>query len=55
MSALSEKVEAIRQRLVKQAADPIDMGDYKQQMRAYQELLNDTLKALKEVADKVET
>lgn len=47
---ISERAEAVRARLVKQAADPIDMGDYKEQMRAYQELLNDTLKTVRDLA-----
>lgn len=51
---ISERVEEIRMRLIVQAADTIGMDDYKEQMRAYQELLNDTLKALKDLAQAVE-
>lgn len=47
---ISERVEAVRVRLIEQAADAIGMDDYQAQMRAYQEILNETLKALRDLA-----
>jgi hypothetical protein len=39
MSEIIDRNKAVRARLIKQAADPIGMDDYKQQLRAYQEII----------------
>lgn len=39
MSEIAERQKALRKRLIRQAADAIDMGDYRDQMRAYQEIM----------------
>lgn len=52
--SIAEQAEAIRQRLVRQSRDPIDMGDYKQQIAVRDLVISETLKLLKELAEKVE-
>lgn len=54
MSEIAKKAEEVRQRLVRQSRDPIDMGDYKQQIAVRDSVLNETLKLVKELAEKVE-
>jgi hypothetical protein len=49
------KAKLLRARLVAQAKDEIDMGDYKKQISAYQHIINDQLLLLIELAELVET
>lgn len=55
MTSIAERAEAIRQRLVRQSRDPIDMGDYKQQIAERDHVVNEALKLVIELAQKVET
>lgn len=47
---IAVKAEELKERLIVQAADQIDMGDYKQQMRAYQIMLRDLIVLVRENA-----
>jgi hypothetical protein len=49
--SIADKFKEIRRSLIEQADDQIDMGDYRNQIRAYQQIMNDHLKASIELAE----
>lgn len=51
---LNDKIDAARAKLIAVANTPISMGNYKQQMRAYQELFLDTINVLDDVNEMIE-
>lgn len=55
MSDIADRTKQLRMRLVAQAKDQIDMGDYREQVAAYQRIMNDHLKLTIELAELVET
>jgi hypothetical protein len=47
--ALDTQIDATRAKLLKTANTPISMGNYKQQLRAYQEMFLDVINTLDEI------
>lgn len=47
-------LKELRQKLVEQSRDPIDMGDYKMQIMAYQRIINELILLCIELAEIVE-
>ena len=51
---LDEKIDAARAKLIATANTPIGMGNYKQQMRTYQELFLDVINVLDDVNETID-
>lgn len=52
---IAVSAEALRNSLVEQASDAIDMGDYKKQIRVYQIMLRDLIVLVRDLAKSVDT
>ena len=46
---IDDRIDGLRQRLIATAATPISMGNYKQQLRTYQEMMMELIKIVDEV------
>lgn len=51
---LDDKIDKARARLIEVANTPISMGNYKQQMRAYQELFLDVINVLDDINESID-
>jgi hypothetical protein len=54
MSDIDDRVDTLRQRLIKTAAVPITMGNYKQQLRTYQEMLLSLINLIDDLNEAIE-